>query len=313
MTSGKIARTSEEMREILRGYGYTLIQDFWVDRIRKFVTEDFYGYKYHSNLTNLINPNVKLKIVDVGNPYTLENIKNWLFINYKNFELCENNEYSGSKIPLWFKCFECEDFFHATWNDIQGGQNCAICAGKQLGNFHDLGNLRPDIAAEWDYDKNILTPRDFTHASSKKVFWKCSECDFKWDATILNRTFNGTGCPNCALSSDGEAEIERILIFYKIEFSPEKRFENCKDKKCLPFDFHIIKYNLCIEYQGIQHFKAIKFFGGEDALKSQKKRDKIKQDYCKKNNILLLIIPYTEINNIEKILVDTFHDLKVNK
>ena len=34
----------------------------------------------------------------------------------------------------------------------------------------------------------------------------------------------------------------------------------------------------------------------------QHKRDKIKNDFCKLNNIYLLRIPYTEFENIENIL-----------
>lgn len=39
-----------------------------------------------------------------------------------------------------------------------------------------------------------------------------------------------------------------------------------------------------------------------ELLKLNQFRDKIKQDYCAKNNIPLLIIPYTELKTIDKIL-----------
>ena len=60
----------------------------------------------------------------------------------------------------------------------------------------DLATLNPQLANEWDYEKNgELKPEDFTCGSDKKVWWKC-EKGHEWQATINNRN-NGTGCPIC--------------------------------------------------------------------------------------------------------------------
>jgi len=53
-------------------------------------------------------------------------------------------------------------------------------------------------------------------------------------------------------------------------------------------------YNICIEFNGKQHYEPITFFGGEEGLKKQIIRDKIKTQYCDKNNIKLFIIKYDE-------------------
>lgn len=71
----------------------------------------------------------------------------------------------------------------------------------------------------------------------------------------------------------------------------------------LPFDFYLPEYNLCIEYDGEQHFKPVDFAnkGREWADKQFEIRrtcDEIKTEYCKKNNIKLLRIPY--FKNIEE-------------
>ena len=55
----------------------------------------------------------------------------------------------------------------------------------------------------------------------------------------------------------------------------QKRFNDCKNKQPLPFDFYINNTNIihlndtiisidlfCIEYDGEQHFRSIEFFGG---------------------------------------------------
>lgn len=104
------------------------------------------------------------------------------------------------------------------------------------------------------------------------------------------------GCPNC-MESKGESIIRKFLENNIISYIPQKRFTNCKCIKPLPFDFYLPKYNVCIEYDGIQHFQSIKRFGGKNSLNYTKYHDKIKTKYCKKNNIQLLRITYKD--NIE--------------
>ena len=60
--------------------------------------------------------------------------------------------------------------------------------------------------------------------------------------------------------------------------------------------------NICIEFDGIQHFEPVEHFGGVKAFKSLIKRDKIKNDYCQKNKINLLRIDYIQIDNIDNII-----------
>jgi len=59
---------------------------------------------------------------------------------------------------------------------------------------------------------------------------------------------------------------------------------------------------MCVEFDGEQHYKSIKYFGGDVELEKLKHRDKIKTDYCIKNNINLLRIDYKNIRQIDNIL-----------
>lgn len=94
--------------------------------------------------------------------------------------------------------------------------------------------------------------------------------------------------------SKGELYIEEILQSLNIDYERQKRFKDCKNKKQLPFDFYISNHNICIEYDGEQHYKPIDFWGGETRFLERQLNDKIKNDYCSKNNITLLRIPYTK-------------------
>ena len=85
-----------------------------------------------------------------------------------------------------------------------------------------------------------------------------------------------------------------------VKFEREKRFDDCFYEKKLPFDFYLPEQNICIEFDGIQHFKVIDYFGGKEEFDRIKKRDGIKTQYCKDKNIKLVRIKYT--NNIIDVL-----------
>ena len=111
----------------------------------------------------------------------------------------------------------------------------------------------------------------------------------------------GSGCPICN-KSKGEIAFAKWLLDNKIDFTPQKRFDTCKNTSLLPFDFYLTRYNICIEFDGIQHFKAIENWGGEKHLNETKINDTIKTNWCKENNIKLIRIPYTEVKGIHNIL-----------
>jgi len=109
----------------------------------------------------------------------------------------------------------------------------------------------------------------------------------------------GVGCPSCR-ESHGEKEIKKILDKKNISFIYNKRYKECRYKNPLPFDFYLPDYNICIEYDGEQHFRSWNRWGGDEALRTQKIRDKIKTDFCAQNNITLIRISYNE-NILEKL------------
>lgn len=123
----------------------------------------------------------------------------------------------------------------------------------------------------------------------------------------VNSHLCGQGCPECK-ESKGETEVKNYLLNNGIKFEKEKKFIDCNHKGALPFDFYLPEYNICIEYNGIQHYKPIEYFGGYERYNSQLVRDKIKNEYCLKNNIHLIIIKYDEsVDDKLSILLDNHH------
>jgi hypothetical protein len=125
-----------------------------------------------------------------------------------------------------------------------------------------------------------------------------------------NSHLRGDGCSSCKESS-GEREIRNFLINNNILFESQHTFSNCRNKLPLPFDFYLTDYNICIEYDGRQHYKINEFFGGEKTFEQLLINDNIKNEYCKEKNIKLLRIKFTEHNEIEKILFDFIKDCKL--
>lgn len=361
-------RSEEDTRNMLLSFGYKHVSSYFTNTKRVIFTDN-YGYRYDGSFTNLIG-GATPRFVGKENPFTLLNIKLWLKINGKKFSLRENNVYSGNHKKLYFQCKskKCLEIFEMCWDNLSSqNQGCPYCAGRKVGKNNNLEKLRPDLADEWDYDKNKISPKEVTCGSNKKVWWKCKECKRGWFAEIYSRTSGkgckncsqkksadalrisnnefsknfydavekeysllseyagvrkkikvihnfcgyiwdvqagaflnaGTRCPNCNFTK-GEHKISLWLTKRGFSFQAQKKFNDCRFKKELSFDFYIPKLNLCIEYDGILHFEDK--FNSPKEFKLTKKRDNIKTKYCKENNIKLLRIPYWNFKKIEKIL-----------
>ncbi len=141
------------------------------------------------------------------------------------------------------------------------------------------------------YDYSLV---NYKKANSK-VEITCKKHGSFWQVPYSH--LQGHGCPSCN-SSRGEEEVKRYLLENNIKFEQQKVFNGCIYKNELKFDFYLPKYNLCIEYDGMQHFEAIEYFGGEKEFKKIQDRDKVKNEYCKSNNIYIIRIKYDE--NIRK-------------
>ena len=128
---------------------------------------------------------------------------------------------SSSK-KVWWKCIECGHEWQARIAErTKAGQGCQRCGyhkaqqNKIQSIIADNGSLAdnyPEIAAEWDYERNApLLPSEVTFASNKKVWWKCRTCGNVWQTRISQRT-RGQGCPQCYK----EGTVENQIMMYGI-------------------------------------------------------------------------------------------------
>lgn len=125
-------------------------------------------------------------------------VKEW---NYqKNLKIKPSMVIPESTRKVWWKC----DKGHSWMASInsrtrENGNNCPICANQViLKGYNDLETRYPQIAKEWDYNKNSLLPSDVFPGSNKKYWWICSK-GHSYQATPDGRVYSGkhTGCPVC--------------------------------------------------------------------------------------------------------------------
>lgn len=141
-------------------------------------------------------------------------------------------------------------------------------------------------------------------SSSGKTMYRC-RCDCGNEVNVVGNSLTTYHTLSCGcLVSYWNMYIRQFLKENKIAFKPEHIIY--VDNKYYRFDFHLPEYNLLIEYDGRQHYESVRFFGTEEdaetVLKKTQESDKIKNQYCKDNNINLLRIPYWETKNIETII-----------
>lgn len=148
-------------------------------------------------------------------------------------------------------------------------------------------------------DLKIPTQEYIIEGQNVNFICKCGN-DF---STAIDTFFRGKHqCNICTKSqSNYETKIEEFLKKLNIKFVKQYRIDNCKFIKPLPFDFYVTNYGV-IEVDGEGHFYPTRFNGTSmynaiDTYQRTKHCDKIKDEYCTKNNIKLLRISYIDINN----------------
>lgn len=121
-------------------------------------------------------------------------VKDW---NYeKNGNLKPTMFGINSSDYVWWKCKSCGHEWESTIQKRSNGLSCPCCDGRivVLGK-NDLKTVRPDLAEEWNYEKNgDLKPEQVFYKSDKRVWWVCKICGHVW-CTTINHRYYGTGCP----------------------------------------------------------------------------------------------------------------------
>jgi hypothetical protein len=112
---------------------------------------------------------------------------------------------AGSGHKVWWLC-EKGHSWQATVNHRHRGTGCPVCANRiVVKGVNDLKTVNPDLAAQWNHEKNgTLRPEDVPAGDHRKVWWRCPK-GHEWRAVIASRN-QGYGCPCCA----GQAVVKGV-------------------------------------------------------------------------------------------------------
>lgn len=170
------------------------------------------------------------------------------------------------------------------------GVDCPVCHYVKVAE-----NLRMSheeyVQRLYDINPNVICMEKYFDMKTP-ILHKCLIHDYEW-MVAPNNLMRGHGCPKCGCRfSKGEESVKNWLDLYEIDSVRQKTFDDCRDKYPLPFDFYLPNLNKAIEFDGIQHFKPVEAFGGEEGFKITVLHDQIKNQYCEDNDIPLLRIPY---------------------
>ena len=279
---------------------------------KQFITKamEVHNNKYNYSKTNYINNRTKVEIIcpthgvfmqtpdhhinqkqecPECNKYKKMTVNQFVIKAKKN----HNDKYDYSKVNYINNTIKVEiicpihgSFMQNPSHHINQKQGCPECGGTKKKNTKQFITKAIEVHSDkYDYSKTNYT----TNKNKVEII-----CPIHGSFMQIPQDHSkGSGCPVCK-SSKGEKEIENFLKINNIDFITQKTFDGCKDKNLLRFDFYLIDKNICIEYDGIQHFKKIDFWGGEKGLTEIKRRDSIKTEYCNENSISLLRIKYNE-------------------
>lgn len=196
--------------------------------------------------------------------------------------------YVNRNTPILCRCNICNHVWEVRPYDILNKQGCPKCNKCTISEEEVLCKI-------YKVNPNIKILSSYVNYTTK-LQCSCKKCGFSWYA-LPGNLYQGTGCPKCNMSK-GEKVIERYLLDHKIRYIAQYlvKTENSK----FYIDFYLPDFNCFIEYNGEQHYKPIKHFGGEIQFNKQLIRDSNLRAYCDINNIQLIEIKFDQ--DIETLL-----------
>ncbi len=144
----------------------------------------------------------------------------------------ESLTYANNK-KIWWRCDHNHSFFSSVRSRTILETGCPYCSGRMaIKGENDFATTNPDLAKEWDYDKNIIKPNEIKSNSAVLVWWKC-EKGHSYESYAYNR-IKGVGCPYCAGKKPiiGENDLKTLYPLLCDEWDFTKNNERPENFTC---------------------------------------------------------------------------------
>ena len=214
--------------------------------------------------------------------------------NKKTIQLISGLKSWASREEAVWKCTKCNHIFSRTPQVMftLGSLNCPWCETRPQTYTEEM--IKTQTQELWGNEYTILQINNIERNKngSRRILVCHNKCGFKYNVSQYN-FLHGQGCPRCK-QSHGEWKLAKYLTKYNFKY--QQQFPIYAEGHHLKLDFYLEENNqkFAIEYNGIQHYQPIEYFGGLKGYQIQQFRDNIKINYCKENNINLIIIPYND-------------------
>lgn len=279
----------DEVRE-LEGNEYKFIEDYKGSKTKIKVRHKECGRIYEVKPDMFLSGSRCPLCYKEGRKLTQKQFEGIVYKKGNNeYEVKGNYENSNVKILMLHKV--CGNEFLTYPRTFKGGDKCPRCVHNRKRTTEEFKEyVKKRVGNEYE----VLGEYETERVSIKMKHINCGRT-----YEVKPKEFKvGSRCPFCRKSnSRGERNIQEYLNHKNIRSEREKIFEDFIEKPMLRFDFYLPEYNMCIEFDGIQHYEPVEYFGGVERFGQRVENDRAKDEYCLENNINMLRIPYTELGN----------------
>lgn len=178
-----------------------------------------------------------------------------------------------------------------TWNTtnfyrLSKGIGCPQCSNNVKHSDEYIEKLVKEKCKEYNYSYN---PFEYIGIDKTYLHLTCNN-NHSWETTnVYHFIHRNVKCPSCQAISYKVYELKNLFE----DALTEKRFDDCRNIRPLPFDIFVPSLNLLIEYDGEQHFRN--GFGISNNEHEQLKiRDLVKTNYAIDNKFNFIRIAYFE-------------------
>ena len=211
-------------------------------------------------------------------------------------QVLELDNFKKDKRKYWICKCQCGNIKSMRQDVLQKATSCGCLRKEKLQNL----NHYKDHTGQ-KYGKLTILYITEKRNSQLRPYWHCQcDCGAQCDVLITDLLSGHTTSCGC-VKSKGEEFISQLLKENNISFEREKTFDSCYfQDSLLParFDFYVNQQYL-IQFDGKQHFQfSNQGWDTKENFIKTRKRDQIKNNWCKENNIPLIRIPYTQLKNL---------------
>lgn len=219
------------------------------------------------------------------------------------YDLITNFSTARNKIEL--KCKKCGTIQKRGAESLLKDDRCLACEKKCV---IKKTNNALDLELQEKFDNEYLRIGEYVDANTPILF-KHTICGKYFSMKPHQLLTDKSRCPCYVRESKGEQRIENFLKKNNINYIHQYRLDNIKKA---PFDFYLSDFNILIEYQGIQHFQPVDFFGGEKQFNIQKEIDERKKNIALSQGYKIIYFTYQEKNILEELLIQRLSQLGVH-